>query len=64
MKTLLRRIQRLESRAGDTSRIRLRFGELRRLPEDYQGERHVVMAGRLRHDSSFSFRGDLRIDSE
>jgi hypothetical protein len=32
---------------GPTPQLRVRFGNLRRLPEDYQGERHVEIAERL-----------------
>jgi hypothetical protein len=42
---LLTRLERLECRvvAAD-HRIKLRFGDLKRLPREYTGERHVVIA--------------------
>jgi hypothetical protein len=39
--------RRLKSRPACLPIIRLRFGNLRRLPPDYQGERHRVIAERL-----------------
>lgn len=47
MKILLRRIEKLESVAGLRHGIRVRFGTLRRLPQDYEGERHIEFAGWL-----------------
>ena len=45
---LVARLQRLEARgAGAANEIKLRFGHLRRLPPDYQGEKHVVIIRRL-----------------
>src|SRR5437868_1730631 len=45
---LLSRLERLESCAAVASRERrLRFGHLRRLPPDYKGEKHVVVAKQL-----------------
>jgi hypothetical protein len=45
---LLTRLERLECRvaAGD-QRIKLRFGHPKRLPREYQGERHVIVAREL-----------------
>ena len=45
--TLLRRLERLEFRNAASCSIKIRFGNLRRLPEDYKGERHVVVAQHL-----------------
>ena len=43
--TLLGRLERLEVRTAEAYRkITIRFGALRRLPEDYVGERHVIVA--------------------
>ena len=47
MKILLRRIEKLESLARHRHGIRVRFGRLRRLPADYEGERHNEFAGWL-----------------
>ena len=67
MKSIIRRIQRLEARSlrtcepefadlrgaarwrksGRCPAVKLRFGHLRRLPGDYQRERHVVIAQQL-----------------
>jgi len=45
---VLTRLQRLESRAAVAAhQVKLRFGKLRRLPPEYQGERHVVIAKQL-----------------
>ena len=45
---LLTRLARLESRAAVvTHPVKLRFGKLRRLPRDYEGEKHVVVAKQL-----------------
>jgi hypothetical protein len=42
---LLSRLERLESRAAVVAHhTKLRFGDLRRLPPDYKGEKHVVIA--------------------
>jgi hypothetical protein len=44
----LTRLARLESRAAvDTHPVKLRFGNLRRLTRDYEGEKHVVVAKQL-----------------
>ena len=45
--TLLARLERLESRAAVFRRLKVRFGNLRRLPRDYKGERHLVIAKHL-----------------
>ena len=45
--TLLARLERLEYRAQALSTIKIRYGNLRRLPDDYKGERHVVVAKEL-----------------
>lgn len=45
--TLLARLERLELLAVGVPEIKLRFGDLRRLPKDYKGERHVVIAKHL-----------------
>ena len=45
--TLLRRLERLEVRTAATRSVKFRFGNLRRLPEDYKGERHTVIAKHL-----------------
>jgi hypothetical protein len=45
---LLTRLERLESRVvREEHRLKLRFGRLKRLPQDYKGEKHVVMAKQL-----------------
>ena len=46
---LLTRLERLESRVAVVGqhRFRVRFGKLKRLPQDYQGERHVVISKHL-----------------
>jgi hypothetical protein len=44
---LLARLERLEVRTAPEHRIKLRFGNLKRLPQDYQGERHVVISKHL-----------------
>ena len=45
---LVSRLERLESRlAAAAHHTKLRFGSLRRLPPDYKGEKHVVIAKRL-----------------
>jgi hypothetical protein len=43
---LLARLERLESRTAlvHPVKTKVRFGNLRRLPQDYQGERHVIVA--------------------
>ena len=47
--TLLSRLERLEvqTAAFASCQTRFRLGYLRRLPEDYKGERHVVVAKQL-----------------
>ena len=45
--TLLSRLERLESRSASHPRIKIRMGDLRRLPQDYKGPRHVVIAKHL-----------------
>lgn len=47
LNTILRRIQKLEACVQQRHRIRIRFGRLRRLPQDYQGPRHTEFVGRL-----------------
>ena len=45
---LLGRLERLESHAAAVApTIKLCFGHLRRLPRDYQGEKHVVVTKQL-----------------
>jgi hypothetical protein len=38
---------RMRARARAIPQIKFRFGDLQRLPEDYRGERHVVITKRL-----------------
>jgi hypothetical protein len=45
--TLLSRLERLEVRTVSSHRVKVRFGKLRQLPEDYKGERHVIVAKQL-----------------
>ena len=47
-RALMSRLARLESRAvvADCN-IRVRFGNLKRLPPEYKGERHVIIARHL-----------------
>src|SRR3982750_3305971 len=45
--TLLSRLERLEVRTVGLQRVKVRFGKLRRSPEDYKGERHVIMTKEL-----------------
>jgi hypothetical protein len=45
--TLVARLERLESRAAALRPVKLRFGKLRRLGQEYKGERHVVIAKHL-----------------
>ena len=45
--TLLSRLKRLEVRTVGLRAVKVRMGNLRRLPEDYKGERHVVVAKQL-----------------
>jgi hypothetical protein len=45
--TLLSRLERLEVRTVGLRPVTVRMGKLRRLPEDYKGERHVVVAKQL-----------------
>ena len=45
---LLTRLERLECRvAASDHTVKLRFGHLKRLPRDYQGERHVIITREL-----------------
>jgi hypothetical protein len=47
-RALVTRLARLESRIAVTEqRIRIRFGNLKRLPPEYKGERHVIIARHL-----------------
>jgi hypothetical protein len=46
-RALLARLERLECRTATAGTIKVRFGDLRRLPPDYTGERHVVVAREL-----------------
>ena len=48
-RALLGRLTRLESRATTAAEsvLTLRFGNLKRLPADYKGERHVIVAREL-----------------
>src|ERR1022692_3860841 len=45
--TLVARLERLELRAAVFRTLKTRFGNLRRLPPDYVGERHLVIAKHL-----------------
>ena len=45
--TLLSRLEQLEVRTIGLQQVKVRFGKLRRLPEDYKGERHVIVAKQL-----------------
>src|SRR5437764_9863139 len=49
---LLARLQRLETQSGASRRSLLRYGCLKPLPDDYDGERHVVIVKREPADSS------------
>jgi hypothetical protein len=45
---LLSRLERLESRSACVeSRLKIRFGHLRRLSQKYKGERHVIVTRQL-----------------
>ena len=44
---LVARLERLELRAAVFRTLKTRFGNLRRLPPDYVGERHMVIAKHL-----------------
>ena len=45
---LLTRLERLECRvAASGHTVKLRFGHLKQLPREYQGERHVIVAREL-----------------
>jgi len=45
---LLARLERLESNAAATQHpLKVRFGRLKRLPPEYKGERHVIVAREL-----------------
>jgi hypothetical protein len=51
---LLSRLERLELRiAATTNHIKVRLGELRRLPPDYEGEKHIVVAKHLGENNGF-----------
>ena len=46
--TLFTRLERLESRAYAVQhRVKSRMGNLKRLPPEYKGERHIVIAKQL-----------------
>ena len=46
--TLLTRLEGLESRTyAMQRRLRIRMGHLKRLPPEYKGERHIVIAKQL-----------------
>jgi hypothetical protein len=45
--TLLNRLERLEASAESQPQLKIRMGNLRRLPQDYKGPRHVVIAKHL-----------------
>jgi hypothetical protein len=46
--SLLTRLERLESNAAATQHpLKVRFGHLKRLPPEYKGERHVIVAREL-----------------
>ncbi|MCU1236697.1 MAG: hypothetical protein JWP63_4664 [Candidatus Solibacter sp.] len=42
--TLLNRLERLELRTTAARPCKTRMGHLHRLPQDYRGERHVIVA--------------------
>jgi hypothetical protein len=43
-RALVARLARLESRAASTEcSVTLRFGHLKRLPQEYTGERHIIV---------------------
>ena len=44
---LLTRLERLESRSAAFRPIKVRFGDLQRLPPDYTGEKHIAMTKQL-----------------
>jgi hypothetical protein len=47
MKTkLLSRLERLEAKAQDAREATIQIGVLKRLPDDFRGERHVIVAKR------------------
>jgi hypothetical protein len=46
-RTLLSRLARLETRTTAVERDRFRIGHLTTLPEDFAGERHIVVLSRL-----------------
>ena len=48
--SLLARVERLEQWTA-VSRIRLRFGNLRRLPKGYQGPHHIVIVKHVPNQS-------------
>jgi hypothetical protein len=52
--TLLRRLKQLELRKHASPPLIFRFGLLKRLPEDYRGERHVVTVSRESTNSPLS----------
>ena len=43
---LLARLQKLETQSGASRRFVLRYGRLKPLPDDYDGERHVMIVKR------------------
>ena len=45
--TLISRLERLEVRTAGSHRVIVRLGHLRRLPQDYKGERHTIIAKHL-----------------
>jgi hypothetical protein len=54
MRTILRRLQRIENAlvpSGDSGPLRVRYGELKPLPADYTGERHTVITNLRREPS-------------
>ena len=41
------RLERLETRAAPVRPIKVRLGHLRRLPQDFVGDRHIIVAKQL-----------------
>ena len=46
-RSLFARLERLEFRAAISRKLKIRFGNLRRLPLDFRSERHMVIAKHL-----------------
>ena len=45
--SLLSRLEQLEVQTAASAQVQVRIGKLRRLPADYMGERHVIVAKQL-----------------